>query len=326
MATYLLTLPNGSFNSASRSWKMLDLEKIKSLLDYELIVKSILDVEDLDLSFEDTVIYTSSPDEAIRTYLKNSFFYLQDKVKLVPSYELLMAHEDKGFQEVLKQKKNIGNLEGRYIFDIDDHALALPKVLKTSQGAGSSGVFLVKKNKDIKNIKKTLIDKDIKRSVINTQRKLKLNRSEYKIYSYSKKVFKPLVEQKFVPDLKHDFKVLVFGNRYFVLKRSVRKNDFRASGSGHFEFIDPPQQVLNYAREIAISLDNPYLSLDIAQSETGCHLIEFQGTNFGPYTLLNAPYRFVYKEGEWSREKNDKDLESNYAYALNDYMSNLHDY
>jgi len=321
MTVYLLTLPDGSFGSAGQSWKTLDLQKIESKLDFKVTVKSILDLSVINFEANDIVIYTSSPDEAIRDYLKSSLYYIQDKAKIVPSFELLMAHEDKGFQEVLKQQKNIGNLKGRYIFDIDDQSLPLPKVLKTCQGAGSSGVFLAKKNKDIKDIKKNFFNKDLKRKLINVQRKLKLSRSEYKIYSYSKKVFTPFVEQQFIPNLKHDFKVLVFGDRYFVLKRSIRKNDFRASGSGKFEFVEPPQEVLEYAREIAKVLDNPYLSLDIAQSDAGCHLIEFQGTNFGPYTLLNASYRYVFENDEWIEEKNCKDLEANYAYALNYFIN-----
>lgn len=320
MAIYLLTLPNGAFGSAGQSWEMLDLEKIKSKLDFEVTVKSLLDIENIKFKDDDILIYTSSPNEAIRTFLKNSLFYVKDKVKLIPSFELLMAHEDKGFQEVLKKQKHIGDLEGRYIFDIDNHSLSFPKVLKTAQGAGSSGVFLAKNKRGLKEIKKNFFSKDLKRRLINTQRRIKLNRSEYKIYSYSKKVFTPFIEQDFIPNLKHDFKVLVFGNRYFVLKRSIRKNDFRASGSGNFEFIEPPQEVLDYAKEISKVLDNPYLSLDIAQSDMGCHLIELQGTNFGPYTLLNASYRYVYKDNQWVKEENCRDLEINYAYALNYYL------
>src|SRR5690606_14304899 len=110
------------------------------------------------------------------------------------------------------------------------------------------------------------------------------------------------------------------GNRYFVLKRNVRKSDFRASGSGDFEFVDPPVDVLDFAKEITDTLKNPYLSLDIAQSDKGCHLIEFQATNFGPYTLLNSPSRFINCDNTWNKEENCKDLEANYSYALNYFI------
>ena len=320
MTIYLLTMPDGTFGSAGQSWKNLDLNKIKLNLDFEVRVNTIDNINNLTFKDHDILIYTSSENEVIRTFLKNNLFYLKDKVRLVPSYDLLMAHEDKGFQEILKHKEGFGDLKGNYIFDIDKSSLNFPKVLKTSQGAGSSGVFLVKDLKELAKIKSDFFANDLKRRLIKLQRKIRLNKTEYNIYKYRYKKFSLFVEQEFIPDLKHDFKVLVFGDRYFVLKRSIRKNDFRASGSGNFEFVEPPREVLEYAREVASILDNPYLSLDIAQSGTGCHLIEFQGTNFGPYTLLNAPYRYVSQGKDWVAENNCKDLESNYAYALNYYL------
>lgn len=322
MNIYLLTLPNGSFGSAGQSWKQLDLEKIKSQLDYDVNIKTILNIQSLNFQPNDIIIYTSSENEIIRTYLKNNLFHLSCNTRLIPSYELLVAHEDKGFQEIIKKINGFGDLKGNYFFDIEDSYLPFPKVIKTSQGAGSSGVFLANSDKDLKIIREKLFKDNFKRRAISAQRKIKLKTSEYSIYKYTRKKFNSFVEQEFIPKLKHDFKVLVFGNRYFVLKRSIRKNDFRASGSGDFEFVEPPREVLEYAKEIALILDNPYLSLDIAQSDTGCHLIEFQGTNFGPYTLLNAPYRYVSQSDDWIEENNCKDLESNYAYALNYYLKN----
>lgn len=38
--------------------------------------------------------------------------------------------------------------------------------------------------------------------------------------------------QDFISDNKHDFRVVIIGSRAFAIKRLVRKNDFRASGSG----------------------------------------------------------------------------------------------
>lgn len=320
MRIYLLTSPNGSFGSAGQSWLKLDLKKVQAELSFPVVIKSILEISELDIQKDDVIIYTSSENEAIRQYLKDKLFYLSTSNLLIPSYELLNAHENKGFQEVMKKHYDFGNLKGSYIFDIANQEIPLPKVLKTTTGAGSSGVFLVKDRKDISTIKNKFFKRNFKRKLVATQRKLKLKPSQYALYKYNKKKFKLFVEQEFIPNLKHDFKVLIFGNRYFVLKRSVRKNDFRASGSGNFDFIEPPKEVLDFAKKIANVLNNPYLSLDIAQSNRGCHLIEFQATNFGPYTLLNAPSRYVHEQDSWIKEKNDKDLESNYAYALNHYF------
>lgn len=321
---YLLTLSASHhlFGSAGQSWKKLDIEKIMNSLDSNVEVITFEDLENTVFNKKDILIYTSSENPNIRQYIKNNLYFIKDECQLVPSYELLMAHEDKGFQEIFKKRKNIGDLQGNYIFDLEDAKLKLPKVLKTSEGAGSSGVFLVKDKKDIIKIKKEFFTQDLKRKLVKVQRKLRLNKDQYSIYNYKYKKFNLFIEQEFIADLQHDFKVLIFGDKYFVLKRSVRKNDFRASGSGNFKFIEPPKEVLDYAKEITSALDSPYLSLDIAQSEKGCHLIEFQATNFGPYTLLNAPHYYVFHSDKWNQEKNCKDLESNYAYALNYYLKN----
>ncbi|MDH1699105.1 hypothetical protein N5I05_11295 [Acinetobacter johnsonii] len=320
---YFATLPDGSFSSAGQSWKKLNIEKMVSKLNFSARVISFNELDEMILSSDDIIIYTSSENPEVRQFIKNKLYYIKDKCVLIPSYDLLMAHEDKGFQEIMKKEKKFGNLKGCYIFDIDNHQFNYPKVLKTAQGAGSSGVFLVKDNTDLKRIKNKFFEPDFKRKVIKLQRKFKLNPEEYKLYSYKYKKFNLFVEQDFISNLACDYKVLVFGDRYFVLKRNVRKNDFRASGSGDFEFLDPPVEVLNFAKEIADTLKNPYLSLDIAQSDKGCHLIEFQATNFGPYTLLNAPVRYVKVENSWKKEVNCRDLESNYAYALNYFLKNL---
>ncbi|NAR69250.1 hypothetical protein [Acinetobacter haemolyticus] len=320
---YFVTLSDRYFGSAGQSWKKLDIEKIVSNLDFNVKVISFDELDEINLFPTDLVIYTSSENPEVRQFIKNKLYYIKDKCILVPNYDLLMAHEDKGFQEIMKKEKNFGNLKGNYIFDIDNQKFNYPKVLKTAQGAGSSGVFLVKDNADLKAIKNKFFEPDFKRKVIKLQRRFKLNPEEYKIYSYKYKKFNLFVEQDFISNLACDYKVLVFGDRYFVLKRNVRKNDFRASGSGDFEFVDPPIEVLDFAREIADTLKNPYLSLDIAQSDKGCHLIEFQATNFGPYTLLNAPVRYVKVENSWRKEVNCRDLESNYAYALNYFVEKL---
>ena len=45
-----------------------------------------------------------------------------------------------------------------------------------------------------------------------------------------------IVVQEFIPGLKNDYKVLIFGSKYYVLYRRVREGDFRASGQGLLEY------------------------------------------------------------------------------------------
>lgn len=325
MKVYIATLPDGCFGSAGRTWKCLDANKLSSLLNYDTEVTTITKLMDLKLNREDIVVYTSSEEDNIRLYLKDVMYFIKQKCTILPNYNILLSHENKGFQELYRSELGFGNLKGHYFFDIDDSVLPMPKVLKTISGAGSNGVYLVKDESDILDIKKKYFDVSTKRKLIKLQRRLRLRRQAFAIYNYRYKGFNRFVEQKFVPNLKNDYKILVFGDRYYCVERKIRKNDFRASGSGLLKFVKPPEAVLDFAKDIFEKLENPYASLDIAYSDKGCHLIEYQGTDFGPVALLNSSYRYLSSTNGWKKEKHNQDLEENYAYALNKFISEKYD-
>lgn len=320
MKIYIATLPNGFFGSTGQSWRSLDVNKLAALLNYETEIVTINDLMSIKFQETDTVVYTSSDEKNIRFYLQDIMYFVNKKCRILPNYDILMSHENKGFQELMRTELGFGNLQGNYFFDIDDSALSIPKVLKTVNGAGSSGVFLVKEEDDLLDIRQKHFSNFNRRKVIKLQRRIRSKGNKFSIYNYRHKGFNRFVEQDFIPNLTYDFKVLVFGDRYYSLKRNIRKGDFRASGSNLFEHVKPSVEVLDYAKSIFSQINNPYASLDIAQSPNGCHLIEFQGTNFSPGTLLKAPSRYLCIDGEWVREDNDKDLEENYAHALNLFM------
>lgn len=322
MKIYIATLPNGYFGSTGQTWRSLDVNKLASLLNYDTEIVTINDLIHIDFDEMDTVVYTSSDEKHIRFYLQDIMHFINKKCKIVPSYDILMSHENKGFQELLRAELCFGNLNGNYFFDIDDSFLPIPKVMKTVCGAGSSGVFLVREENDIAEIKNCHFKKSKNRKIKNLQRRIESKSNKFSIYNYRHKGFNRFVEQEFIPNLTYDFKVLVFGDRYYSLKRNIKEGDFRASGSNLFEHVKPSIEVLDFAKSIFNHMNNPYASLDIAQSDSGCHLIEFQGTNFSPGTLLKAPYRYLDVDGEWIKENNDKDLEANYAHALNIFMKN----
>lgn len=322
MKIYIATLPNGYFGSTGQSWRSLDVNKLAGLLNYDTRIITINDLMHIDFNNTDTVVYTSSDEKNIRFYLQDVMHFINKKCTIVPSYDILMSHENKGFQELLRAELGFGNLNGHYFFDIDDSCLPIPKVLKTVSGAGSSGVFLVREEDDIKKIKDEHFETLRSKKPLKTQKRSELKNNKFSIYNYRHKGFNRFVEQDFIPHLTYDYKILVFGDRYYGLKRNIKEGDFRASGSNLFEHIKPSTEILDFARNIFEQMNNPYASLDIAQSSDGCHLIEFQGTNFSPGTLLKAPYRYLFIDGEWVKEDNDKDLEANYAHALNLFMKN----
>jgi hypothetical protein len=62
------------------------------------------------------VFYTFSQKDEYRIYLKDVIYFLKMQGNiLIPPYELLLCHEDKGFQELLKKKLQINDLNFLYL-------------------------------------------------------------------------------------------------------------------------------------------------------------------------------------------------------------------
>lgn len=213
---------------------------------------------------------------------------------LVPALDTVLAHENKGIMGILAAEKSLSYISQDYrieteVKDRDD--IKFPFVYKSLGGAGSKGVALVGNKKELsKSILASKVQdisiKEIKEGAKNLLRKI-LRRGEQADYLSQQARY---CEQEFIPNLGSDFKVLVFWEKVFVLKRAVRDGDFRASGSGRFEIqekIDP--KLAQLAVDCRRRLNSPYCSLDFVILESGQYkLIEFQTCHFGPYTQLSS--------------------------------------
>ena len=122
------------------------------------------------------------------------------------------------------------------------------------------------------------------------------------------------VVQNFVPNLDNDWKVLVFGEKYYILYRKNRENDFRASGSGNFIFKEEvPSGIFEFAQKIFNDFNVPNLSLDIGFDGKEFCLIEFQAIQFGSTTLQKSPFYFKKENSNWVIHKEKSILEKEYA-------------
>ncbi|WP_236137217.1 ATP-grasp domain-containing protein [Mongoliitalea daihaiensis] len=130
-----------------------------------------------------------------------------------------------------------------------------PKVFKLTRGAGSANVKLVHKKKQaISSINKAFSSGfnvfDHYGVVKERWRKFRegkdsffgVIKSCYRILNiprYAKLLPKERFEvcfQDFIPDNEFDIRIIVIGGKAFAIKRLVRKNDFRASGSGNIVY------------------------------------------------------------------------------------------
>lgn len=320
---YFATLPNGYFGSAVNSWNTLDIKLLSKLFvekGYFVQYIFITDIRDIEFKKTDILIYTSSEREDIRAYLKDVLYFVKDICLLLPSYEILLAHENKGFQEIMRNHLNIENLNSQYLFDIDQVNGKYPFVYKNISGSGSNGVELVKNDKDLQSIKRKYFSSNFNRTLKNLVRASQLPKENYKLYNYYYKPFRRFVTQDFIKDLTCDYRVLVVGNRFYAMRRDVREGDFRASGSKKFHHHDVPFDVLNYSKIIFQKLNSPYISMDLAYDNKEVYLIEYQGTNFGSTVLRKSSGYYVCEGETWSFVEQASNHEETLAYGLINFV------
>lgn len=270
------------------------------------------------------VFYTSSQIPDYKQYIDCVLYPLHLRNVLLPSYELFRCHEDKAFQEVVRRGIGLGR-PGGLLFgslrELEQHrdSLDFPCVLKLPAGFGSSSVWRV----DSYNQCCELIRKLFSARVSLARKTVRGLKWLLRLESTSMdRVGGPVgrfVIQDFIPQLEHDWKVLVFGDRYYALKRLVRTGDFRASGSGRLVFARPSDMLLDFARDCKERLNTPFASLDIVESEDGrdFFLIEFQATHFGPYTQLHSEIVYTRDEnGEWRNTRKTSSLEEDFIYSI----------
>lgn len=330
--------------------KSINASKLKKFLEkqgYEVRVESLHSIPENCKQKGVFVFYPSSEVNGLfyKEYIEDILLDLQYRgLILLPRFELFRAHHNKIFMEMIRnslKEKSLKTIKSYSIYDLTDlkvllptieNKLGYPMVIKMSSGSGARGVGLAHNSKELrKKVKKmssivyhnystpwysNVILSKAKRHIRNKISK----KEEVNTYPQEK-----LIIQNFIPNLTYDYKVLIFGKKYYVLKRLTRDNDFRASGSGKFTF--PVQitlelkEVLNTAKCLYYELDTPMLSVDIAYDGSRCHVIEFQCVTFGPYALQFSSIFFETNEnGEWTSISSESTLEYEIGNSLHQYI------
>jgi len=299
-------------------------------LNYEVESLGFSEIANKDIK-NSVVLYTSSEDQysVYKNYIESIILDVSGSVKLIPSFEFLKAHHNKVGMELLRNRLLP---EQKTIFDtgffgcveeLDEHKFigGWPKVFKVSFGAGSNSVALAYDKFQLLKIAKRLTRTFFWPEFIYEL----IARIRRKNYIYRSLHRNSFIVQNFIPDLDGDYKVLVYGKKYYILKRFNRPNDFRASGSGLFEFdISNKAElnlVLDYARECFFKLKTPLLSLDIAISNGKPYLIEFQAVSFGTLTAEKSKHSYEYVENKWHRISESCDLELVFVRAIDDFLN-----
>jgi glutathione synthase/RimK-type ligase-like ATP-grasp enzyme len=331
----LLTDYRNTFYSTTRPKETgMDINILKDKFNekgYHLIVKGFCEIDFANpLNEAKYVLYQSSEDRDLfyKSFIEDIILGLQLKgATLIPDFYKFRAHHNKVFMEILRQlnssdqvkscnAKAYGTYEEFLTNNINsENGL----VIKAASGTGSRGVRLAK-NKDAalkiaKSISRSFNLQDFSKNLIKT-----IIRPYHKKQSNNRKKF---IAQEFIPGLTNDYKILVFNDKYYVLYRRNRKNDFRASGGGLFEWKENiPSALLDFAKHVYQSFDVPFISMDIAFTQERCYLIEFQFLMFGPYTLEKSAFYFKWENDKWNIIREKSDLENEFSSSVVMYIEN----
>jgi glutathione synthase/RimK-type ligase-like ATP-grasp enzyme len=209
-------------------------------------------------------------------------------IKVFPDFKTVWHFDDKIGQKYLLESIHASFIPSYIFYDKKDALMWLtstdfPKVFKLRNGAGAVNVKLIKSQAE----GRKYIKKAFKNGfpVFDSWNHFK---EVYFKFSQGKASFKELFSaigrffikpelasrigpqkgyiyfQDFIPNNKFDIRIVVIGNKAFGIKRMVRKNDFRASGSGNliYDRSEIPLNCVEAAFAVNIKLDNQCIAFD----------------------------------------------------------------
>lgn len=295
-------------------------------LEFMYMHKAALDIQILK---DVPVIYTSQEDinYLYKSFIEDVILSLQDAgSNMIPDYKFLRANNNKVFMERLRSSiiPEFGPLAHVFgsLKEIEQIKLQYPVVLKAAEGASGKSVFLVKNWRQLQKTIKIINNKDPFKERIREW----LRPYKHKGYIREDSFRKKFIVQPFIPNLKNDWKVYIFGKRLYVFKRPILKGrGIKASGGGYDNYFygleaEAPNGLFNYAQNIYERLNLPHISLDIAFDGTNFYLIEFQAVYFGTAGIPYSKGYFKKDGNKWFFDEDKLEIEKVYADSIIEYL------
>ena len=279
------------------------------------------------------VIYTSSEEIGLnyKSYIEDIVLGIENSgAHVIPGYSFFRANNNKVCMEILRDQLLGDELSGNRskIYgtfeelkeDLSQNKINYPCVIKKAAGAMSRGVFIANSEKALEKYAKKIS------RIPNYFAELKeiLRKLKHKDYKAESKYQNKFIIQPFIPNLRNDWKVLVYGDHYYILNRGIKENDFRASGS-HYNYkagskSEFPIHMLDMVEKIFKKLDVPHLSLDFAYDGEKSYVHEIQAVHFGTSTICFSDDYYTKRNGNWIVEKKQFDQEEEYVWGLVKYF------
>lgn len=215
--------------------------------------------------------------------------------KVFPSEDLLWVYESKRRTKEWLEANGYDHPSTRVFFSKKAalsfiEMASFPLVLKTDQGAGSSGVYIIRTKKQAK--------KWISRA-FGSGIKLK-NRGMHDVHSGY------ILFQEYLPNCK-EWRIIRVGDSYFC-RFKLKKGDFH-SGSGDIVWARPPEKLLKLTQEISSHFELPNLNVDFFETEDGRFLVNELHALWGGKVLKDEDLegRYIHNQStnKWEFEKGD---------------------
>ena len=324
----------------------MDIKKIKEFFISRDYTVDIYKFSELDLCQDYKgvcFLYQTSeaPGSFYKRFIEDMVYFLEKKgAIMMPPHKLLSAHHNKIFMEFMRSGFSDESLKtvkswcfGSWV-DALNYDSGFPVVIKQISSSGGAGVFLASNRKDftrkVKKAGKIIVAHDLKEVIISyvkmMAKKIILSffpgKAGYLKYDVAP-LSTSLVLQTFIPGLQGDYKVLLFGKKYYMMFRKNRENDFRASGSGSFFEVPETDHegLLNFAIKVEREVNFPIIGMDIGFDGNKYHLLEFQVIHIGTSALHRSKYWHEFHDGRWVRFDGMSNLEEEFSRAIYNHVS-----
>lgn len=247
-------------------------------------------------------------------FAKQFLFSLEQAGKMVfPDFNSSWHFDDKVGQKYLLESIN-APFAPSYIFFTKKDALSwvdnaiFPKVFKLRTGSGSSNVKLVNNKKEARKLIAIAFGRGfpkfdrinnfqfrVNNYLTGREGVLGVGKGFYRLLfgnefsSCSPKEKGYVYFQDFMPGNEYDTRVVVIGKRAIAEKRFVRKNDFRASGSGDCNFEDIDIEIIKVAFEISKKLGLSSVAFDFILNADKKPVVVELSYGFGTKGICKAP-------------------------------------
>jgi glutathione synthase/RimK-type ligase-like ATP-grasp enzyme len=318
-----------STRSRGASLDIAYLRKGFESLGYEVSVQQFAKIDLRTTDYKGIfILYQSSEDPSLayKDYIEDVLFglHLQGAI-LIPGLPYFRAHHNKVFMEILRDlhkdpvfrtlaSQSFGTYEEYKKFFVSKD---FPVVLKPGAGSKSQKVVIARTKKEVDRYARQLSATPSLFNFLLSCRNW-FDRKGFSRISNNRRKF---TIQPFIPNLSGDYKIVVYGEKYFVLFRENRPNDFRASGSGRLSFpSEVPEEVLSFARQIFESFDIPFISMDVGFDGSTCYLFEFQFVFFGQYAVERSQWHFFRDKEKWNRMETTSIAEEEMVQSVHAYI------